>query len=282
MDFLSEPRLVGAFWGAIYGAAGGAIGGALSALFNKSFRGPLIGIGVFLGFLAPHATDIVAGNLASDAAQSSLVSRSFDRSPEIQRFMGGLRVADPETYDALRTKFTKLATRSDVSDLELMNAFRSEVQVLLMLKLPSAPDDQLDAFAELLLVQLKEYETNNPNLCVKALKQEPLGDVRPFLSKESQDREISLMNDILGNPKSAAINFDHTACDHLLTTVAEVLYEKHGEDLALLDPMSDFTGKDSKVCQLSADFYGTVLSQPKPNSTNILRCLFSQKAPLQN
>jgi hypothetical protein len=174
---------------------------------------------------------------------------------------------------------TNSRSQSDV--VRLMNTIRAKyIQPLVAKNIIYLDDRFMLRYATLMTSELQSFETKNPELCVAALRRQPLGDVRPYLSAEQITEELAILEDAIRADKSTpkpVLSTDDQ--NRLVAVVVSGLSQTYGGDVQLFSPAVDVRGKEPVVCRMGVDFFRAISTLDPPYGAQLLRTLLVAGTP---
>lgn len=216
--------------------------------------------------------DVAITNLPLD--NFAKVEAAFLKTP----LFAALKTYEPKTYDRwiyeLRTGLQK-----GRSIAELRQKFIPLAESVYTQRLPYASNSSLRKFVELLLDQMKVLYKSDPALCYEHLNPEEGNstlNINQYFPKEIRERGLTVMADVI---RTAAQHVnrppDEKTVQKQLTNVIEVLSQRYGDDVQILDNPQLARANKAKSCEITYDLYDTILLLEDQEAGPLLRYMFA-------
>jgi hypothetical protein len=185
---------------------------------------------------------------------------------------------DRTTYDALMSDL-RAGLMHQISEDELLAEVKTRVEQLVQKRLPSASDEAVVTYMNVMIREMRELNRQDPALCYKFLFPQQYGVINALkhLPKELTDADSIALAQVIKtsaeNPQSMPTEIDVSAD---LDAVVTTLEKRHGNGIAALQDLHSPTVSKSVGCELTAELYDGVLSLPQDRSSRLLRYLLSQ------
>jgi GYF domain 2 len=177
-----------------------------------------------------------------------------------------------EFMDAL---FERLQKREPMEDS--MNYLRKRfVEPIVSANAPHLDDDATLRYISLIADQMQAFAQTNPALCVRLLRGQDLGNVRPYLPEALQAQELKLLEDALLADKTKPRRF-YTQAEQMqvMQGVMIKLAKEHGNLVELINPATPADGRERDACTIGAALFRGIAALPGPNSAALMRSLLS-------
>lgn len=280
-------RITRALTGALFGAIGGGLGGLLEFLIRRRWGTTAMSIGVVLGFIVGQTIEQSA-QLVGDKVYDQAVRPVVDRAVVERRlvsdprmpFYKTLRDFQPDRFKRIVDEMFSRAQEGQNLE-EIINEIRKrEIEPLLASSVPYLSDETIVRYANLIVGQMEAFRIRQPRLCVYALRGQPLGDIRPYLTESLMIEELRLLDAaIRADSSSRQARYTQADQNKIMDAVVMKLAEQHGEGIRLLEPNAVVTGQEEKVCKVAADFFGNIAALPPPEAAALLRSILIAGAP---
>ena len=188
-----------------------------------------------------------------------------------------LKEFEPATYQSILTKI-----RNGVQRGRTMTDVREEVmpdmQAVYMAKLPYGSDGAVIAIAHVMIYQLRELQAKGGTLCTDYLSQDAARSRRAniALSLEARLKEGAAAGELIRTasngqygPKPGA------AFDQEIDRLVGGLYEKWGQDVALIGQYEDMSLDQAKVCEITIEMLERLAAYPQRQAGQLLRTMFA-------
>lgn len=189
-----------------------------------------------------------------------------------------LKSYEPTMYEVILEEL-RTGLQKGRSITELQTKILPIANALVTKRLPYASDSTLRKFAKLNMEIMKFLYASNPDLCYQSLNLE--GETsglsyRQYLSEEMLDRELAIMAEII---TSAAQQRNRPPNEQQvekeLTSVLTDLSQRYGDDLQMLNNLELARANKAKVCEITYDFFQTILLLPDQKAVPLLRYMFA-------
>lgn len=249
----------------------GAIGGGFGALIGRRFRSKSVGL------VAAIVLILVSQAVNRSVVQPILFPLSIDRALlEVAPFEA-VKQVDPETYDEL-VQAVRVGMYSRVTEDMLMG----RLQAILNEKIPgyvaAASDEAVLDYYESVVSRLHDISEYSLQACVLVATGQPVGDIRGYLSEETQQTAIDATAALIlsSAEDNARASYRRNDAESDLAWVASEVIE-NDDDLALI------TGRKSvglsnpkRGCELQIALYERILALAPDRAAGLLRFLASE------
>jgi GYF domain 2 len=177
-----------------------------------------------------------------------------------------------EFMDALVERLQKREPMEDS-----MNYLRKRfVEPIFTANAPHLDDDAMLRYISLIADQMQAFAQSNPALCVRLLRGQDLGNVRPYLPEALQAQELKLLEDALLADKSKPRRW-YTQAEQMqvMQGVMIKLAQQHGNLVELINPATPADGRERDACTIGAALFRGIAALPGPNSAALMRSLLS-------
>jgi len=191
-----------------------------------------------------------------------------------------LKTYEPETYSSMFSEYRSGLLKGR-SLAELREKVFPLLQPVYVRRLPYASDSAIRSFTALFLEQMDVLYSVDTALCYDYIfGQGPASkfDATKYFSKELQEKEFLVMEEVI---RSAATQRhrppQEKEIERQRAGVLKSLARRYGNDVQMLaDPELGKTNK-AKMCQLTYEFYETILGLPERESGPLLRFMFASE-----
>lgn len=268
MDFIS----VG------FAAASGALAGGISALIfskskskSKSIATTAVTVILFFVFNA------ISEQYISPALFPNKIENDIASALEQIPVYSSIKKYEPETYNSMIETYID-ATRKSLSKQKTIDLMRSKLRTVVISRLKDASDEAIVTYMGVIVEEIKELETMRNDLCFKYLFPEVAGGINAYkiFSSSMQQKDLAALDEIIKTSNTERPVPTEGEIMPLLQPIFASLYEKYGDDVAMLDnPKGDNVDR-LKICSITKDLYIQLLELPKEQSAITLRWMFSQ------
>lgn len=187
-------------------------------------------------------------------------------------FFLALSKKDPEAFETLVSQFSdSLATESADEVLPKVRAYLGKT--IIEPRSRNLADDDKAAMLALNRDMSLQLAATNPKMCIAHALGKPFGDMRAFITPELKAREEQMMLKLLDAEPQV---FDLLPARDLQALNAKVgtgLYEKHGDEISLLDLENVPDGKEEAACKMFAAYLDGVLTLPETERVALVRAM---------
>lgn len=236
------------------------------------------GIGYGVGAVAPAYLQAAFQNFdkLKSAPQSAIRQATLRQILLSDTTSGGfflkLSQKDPEAYEALISQFAdSLATESADEVLPKVRAYIGKT--IIEPRSRNLMDDDKAAMLALNRDMSLQLAATNPKLCIAHALGKPFGDMRPFITPELKAREEQMMLRLLDAEPQTFDLLPAKDLQALNTKVGTGLYEKHGDEIGLLDLENVPDGKEEAACKMFAAYLDGVLTLPETERIALVRAM---------
>jgi len=184
----------------------------------------------------------------------------------------------PTTYNELLKEITK-GLSNGLTETQIAIQAGHYVSLVLQRFIPSASDEAIRSFLEIMVRSIEELGTQDPDLCYSYLfhQDDSKTDVMSHLSEGTKKANMQAIAEII---RTSAEKPQHIPQEsEVLADLENIygrLYEVHGEDVLLLDSIpSDYTDRQ-KICSMVAELYRMILQLSPKQSSKVARFMFSE------
>jgi hypothetical protein len=257
-------------------AVSGGLGAAIARLIagGKKDRRPLL-IGITLvAMFAIHA-------VAARVVLPGIYQWEADRELRKIALYSEIAENDPQTYDKIRV-ILLAGMKAGGSSKEAAETQGSAIIANTLPKyIATASDDSVNAFASIVLEEAEDLNRANPDACYQYLFPGKSGSpalLASLVDNAKKEKNLRAMGDIVHssthNPQSPPDPKESAA---LLNSINTPLIKKYGSDLDLVRGTAKDTAERKKVCDITADFYRSILNMPPKKSSELLRYILSPR-----
>jgi hypothetical protein len=223
----------------------------------------------------PGTNEVAMSGMGNLAAANG---DAFDLLLQVPLFEA-LKTHERKTYDQLMAVLRAELPRGR-SQAELRRMVLPIVQEVVMRKLPSASDQALMSFVDVIMKQMAALRSKDPALCYDYLF--PAAGAAPFdatkhLSAELMEKELATMADLVRSASEAQHKPPGSAeIEKSVARVYAALSERHGDAAVrkLANPTTEPASKD-EVCGLTYELYELVVQLPQADAVSLLRYMFA-------
>lgn len=190
-----------------------------------------------------------------------------------------IQKSDPQTYERIRV-IVRDGIRDGRRPEVLASQIRAVISELVAVYVPHASDDAVVEFTRVMVREIEELTQVSPDHCYRFLFPEQYGplDLRKHLdAKTLQDDLAALAILIQSATDSPQPKPDPARSQTLMKTVYTQVNQEYGDDIRLLDNPHGQSVDKGRVCTIIAGLYSHVLNMPKPQSSLVLRYMFSRR-----
>ncbi len=267
--------------GAFFGAIGGALGAILEFLIRRRWGTTAVTLGAILGFVVGHSAE-QGVNFVGDRVYQSVVRPNVDRvvlerqlltDPKM-RWLKVLRENEPTTYAGYIDAIITRARSGESLEATINHVRKTFVEPLFAANAAYLPDEATNRYIRLIADQMEVFGVRNPRLCVLALRSEPLGDIRPYITESLATQEMQLLEEALvADKRQVRGRYSQADQEKLIEAIMMKLVPQHGNRIQLLDPTESVAGREQEVCMVGAAFFRQILSLPPSQSASLMRSL---------
>lgn len=186
---------------------------------------------------------------------------------------------DPQAFETLLDQFAGSVDLSKPDEAAL------QVRAYLMKsiiepKMRDLPDEDKAEMLKLNRDTSLQLATTNPNVCIAQALGRPAGDLKPYLTPELSERETRMMLRMLDTTPQHMDLLPASDLQALNAKVGRALYDKHGEEVGLLDLENVAAGKEEAACRMFAAYLDEVLTLPQAESTALIRAMMTDSSRL--
>ena len=272
---------------ALIGAAFGALGGGLAALLvyavQKRFSKAALSIGALLGFIASEVVmqgaqfvvDSVYETAVKPTVDRAILERSLVTGPQLSLFRW-LRAHDPERFAQIMDDVALGVQKGESSETTINRVRAKFIEPMVAANAPYMDDQAMGRYVDLIANQLDAFSLGKPELCVRILRGQPLGDIRPYLSASLAAAEVQLLDDAVKVDKRANLPRSSAAeRDRLVGAAVARMPAEIAKSLALLAPDANVVGKEKLVCQVGASYFRAIAVLGAARAGALMRSLLA-------
>jgi hypothetical protein len=189
-----------------------------------------------------------------------------------------LKQHDRATYDRLIADFRKAAGEGKDREATVA-AVREHVVKVVQSRLPTASNESVTGYMQVMLVEMKELDESGGDLCYRFLFPQVSGPIDPVehFSKETQAADLAALAEVIRtsaeNPQPVP---EESAVMPQLQAIFIDLANDHGQDIAMLqNPVAPNVDR-RKICRMTQNMYTKILRLPVEESGRMLRYLLGQ------
>lgn len=220
----------------------------------------------------PESDDVAATGFKLGDLEN--IEVEFAKNP----LFSALKTYEPETYSSMLSEL-RSGLQKGRSQAELREKVFPSLQSVYMQRLPYASDSAIRSFATLFLEQMEVLYAVDTVLCYDYIFGQGRSaklDVTKYFSKELKEKEFLVMEEVIrsaatqkhGPPQEKEIERQRAG-------ILKSLVRRYGDDVQMLaDPELGKTNK-AKMCQLTYEFYKSILGLPEQESGPFLRFMFA-------
>lgn len=240
----------------------------------------ICGVGYGVRVLAPAYLQTAfenLGKLQTDGSPQSAIRQAALRQILLSDTTSGgfflaLSQKDPEAFEALVAQFAdSLNTESADEVLPQVRAYL--MKTIIEPRSHNLTDDDKAAMLALNRDMSLQLAATNPKMCLAHALAKPFGDMKPFITPELKAREEQLMLKLLDAEPQAFDILPAKDLQAINTKVGTNLYEKHGDEIDLLDLEKAPDGKEEAACRMFAAYLDGVLALPEPERIALVRAM---------
>lgn len=249
------------------------------AFVNKAFSIPnnelwkpshreLFEAGVVTGY--PESDDVAITGFRLKELEN--IEAEFAKNP----LFSTLKTHEPATYDRLISDI-RSSLQQGRSQAELREKILPLLQSSLMQRLPHGSDSALRSFTDLVAEQMKVLQSIDPTLCYDYAYGNGRADMTKYFTKELQEKELLIMSEVIRSASGKTRKPpNETQIEKQRASVLASLTQRYGDDVqVLIDPELGKANKE-KTCELTIEFYRTILELPERDSGALLRFVFAK------
>lgn len=185
---------------------------------------------------------------------------------------------DRATYDRLMADF-KQAVEEGKDREATVAALRAHIARAVQSRLPTASNEAVAAYMKVMLVEMKELDEQDGDLCYRFLFPQQSGPIDPVkhFSKETQEADLDALAEVIRtsaeNPQPVP---EESAVMPQLQNIFIELANDHGADMAMLqNPVAPGVDR-RKICHMTQNMYTKILRLPAGESGELMRYLLGQ------
>ncbi len=204
----------------------------------------------------------------SDAA----LQKEFSELP----FFGTIRELEPEAYAKMITDVTA-AIRSGKSEAEALAAVSQVAAGLVEKYLPAASDEALLALRDQWIWILRRYKDKNSQGCIAAFTHAKINYARVFPDWNMMNMLSVCEQAMRSGASGVTVPVDKKAVSEDLESIFELLADKYGNDVLLLENQDQWMANSQKVCDLLLAEYKQTEALPVKRAANLIRYFVTSK-----
>lgn len=186
-----------------------------------------------------------------------------------------IKAYEPELYAIMRDTIIDKA-RKGASSTEISDAVGSYFESLVMAKLPKADDRTITSFFQIFIPVLRNLDSRDPILCMKALYPDEYGALN--FGRFVEEDQLQQILEIMGESIESAYSGKPRPID-IATAEADlaVIGTQLDVELEYLE-MTEFAGRNdySRHCNAFIGLYDKILETDRASAANILRYALSE------
>lgn len=259
--------------GGVGGLVGSLIGGLIGrALPEKWRRGVTT---AFVVALALIGSRIAVAQFEANELSPASIEASMLADPGAGPMAQAWRDADPASFRQYTAELGA-AARAGASREELVNQARATLQAEAIPRLLRLNDEQILEVALISRDQFRQLRQTQPVICKPFFLGEPFGDITPYVSAESVERERALLVAAFGaNLNTIRQTATGDVFAATLTNVLNNTRARVGDDVLLLTGETSANGRDAQFCEAAAVFFEEILALPQIEGAAFVRGLRS-------
>lgn len=230
------------------------------------------------------AVAAISFNFIGDKIYRSLVQPTVDRATIEQQLLANpkmkwlqiLQERQPTTYSEFMEALTARVKRREPLEDSINYLRKTFVEPIYIANAPHLDDEAMTRYVYLTADYMEAFSPKNPRLCVLMFRGEPVGDIRPYLTKTLLAQELQLLEDaLLVDKTKARPRYTQAEQDRLMGAIVAKLAQQHGNLVQLIDPATPVEGRERDVCTVGAALFRQIALLPAPNSAALMRSLLS-------
>lgn len=174
----------------------------------------------------------------------------------------------------------KSAISKGKSETEIFAAVRSNITALVQKRLPYASDEAAARYMRVMVQEMTELQMNDGgDLCYQFLFPQAGQslDISQYISEATKQADLTALSAVVRTsavaPQEIPKEEDVSA---LLESVVNILVQRYGQDVALLqNPVAPGVDK-AKVCAIMIEMYTQILQLPPTQGGKLIRYLLAQ------
>lgn len=190
-------------------------------------------------------------------------------------FTKALKKSEPKLYQQYYNILQR-GVEDGLTKTQMQKKAMALTENIMLKRIPTADDDAVIGFVEATMLSMDELRKQSGELCYRFLfpesEKQPL-NASKYLSPEAQKKMQTAMGNIILQQQNVALPSDDLVQQHM-STIMMKLGKKYGTDtaMALGNPTSGDVSQ-TRICNISYDFYGTILEEERPIAATIMRSL---------
>ena len=254
------------------GAIGGAQDAAPKFLVRKQWGTMAVALGVILGFIVWQAINVGGDQKAAQpTVDRVLLERQLLSNPDM-RWLHVLKDRDASAYKNYVDTIVSRARSGEALEATINYARGTIVESLFAANAQHMSDDATNSYIRLVGDQMEELTLSNPRLCARALRNEPLGNTRQYVSQRLVARELQLLETAVAvDKRQTRPRYSKADQEKLIAAIVKKMVLEHGDRTHLLDPSTSKLGREQEACIVSAAFFRELLSLPPAQSAALMR-----------
>lgn len=208
---------------------------------------------------------------------SSPVAQKFVKSIKGIRAYQTLQKYNSTFYDGLINSYEKLVEQG-LTEKQINDALRAEQAELMERLLVKASDTAVITYAQLIIVQLDEYQLDDVEPCLKLLVPQgsPERNKTPVYSERTKADELDVLDVTVRTYKAdRPLPAEEDVWPELEPIFAELFDAFGADNVAALENSYDPRIDRKLVCNISRALYSGILHLPRRNAASALRWLLS-------
>ena len=190
-------------------------------------------------------------------------------------FFVALSQKDPAAFEELVSQFSEsLATETPDEVVPKVRAYL--MKTVIEPRSRYLPDEDKAAMLTLNRDMSVQLAGTNPKMCLAHALAKPFGDMRAYITPELKAREEQLMLRMLDAQPQTFDLLPAKDLQALNTKVGTGLYEKHGDEINLLDLENVPEGREEAACRMFAAYLDGVLTLPDAERIALVRAMMLQ------
>lgn len=210
--------------------------------------------------------------------QARYDSSTIDESLMANPLFASLKQHDSDTYIRITAKYKNAIAKGN-SEAEANAAIRDDITMLVQSRLPHASNEAAVKDISVMVQELTELQQHGGDICYQLLfpqAGQPL-DISKYLSKTTQQADLIALGEVVRTSAVAPQEIPkEEEVSALLEQVINVLSNKYGQDVALLQNPGAAGVDKTKICAITIEMYRQILQLPPEQGGKLLRYLFAQ------
>jgi len=194
--------------------------------------------------------------------------------PQFGPLASAWREGDPPTFNAFVARLADAGPGSDRA--ALIEQGRADLQAAAVPRLRNLDDARLVEMLAMSRDQMLELRAAHPVACHPLFHNRGFGDITPYLSAPTRQRELDLaVAAFRADPNATRAVLEGKALTNAINEVVAQTSTDFGPDIALIAPDANVEGREARACEAIAALYDHIQKLPPERAAALMRGLLS-------